>query len=445
MKFTALLTIIVLLASCGGGSSSTTTSIPLDPEKIHIKIVKSTGNYGYDGPPLEGVVVQLDHDGENRTSDKTGIVTFSISDSLEHDIHVFGQNGFIWESIYGVKKGVLNKIQLHNPDDIAPRPQDQQSKGTSYISFSGTILNFNPDSSYSFIFYNRQTGKEYSGKRSANAVKPGEDYQTTFQLSLPVGTSVTGEILVMESSINSLNSEIVLVDSVTIALNTYITNATVDNNKTQNITMLGSMNKVPKTDIITISNMNIAKQLSFNFLYLYQRFSFESIDTFKPWVPLYEKTSASLTFPKTFQSYTPYDYSRVGFMASADNESVTARLRWSISGQVDRYATVNIDPIITVFPAFPEIQSGPIISWGSVDDNLSYLYLSITESSNTIGSMRWNINLQKNATMIKLPLIPSNIKPILTQKENYIITIGGGSKGVNVSERFRVRYSGWTL
>ncbi len=445
MKFTVILTIVILLSSCGGRSSNDTPVSNLDPNAIHIKIVKSTGNSKFDGPPLEGVLLQLGHDGINVRTDKNGVAKFDITDANEHDIHVFGENGFRWESIYNIKKGILNKIQLFNPDDIAPRPQDQQPQKTSYVAFSGTISNYNPSNTYLFIFYNNLTGKEYQG----NTIKPSENFQVTFTFNVPTNTEVTGKLLVLETQYDidtatGLPREAILVDSEQIPLNTYITSATKDNYLSQDILLSNADNKPLQTDIITINKMPIPTGFTSSNIYLDQEYDINSVSDLKPRLLLNYTSIKNMAFPKTFQSHTPYDYSTVSYFIFSEKITLNSTLQWNINGEVSRYASININPNITVFPSFPENQTGSSIDWNSIADNLSHLNLVIKDIVITTQSPVWNIRLPTNAITIQLPIIPTEIKPILVNKKNYLMLLDGGIKNNNIIEHFKIRYEGWT-
>ncbi|VAW97173.1 hypothetical protein MNBD_GAMMA22-2231 [hydrothermal vent metagenome] len=450
MKFIAILVLVLLLVSCGGNGSNDTATATLDPNTIHIKILKSTGYNDSGGPPLTGVLVQLDHNGESARSDINGNVSFSITDANEHDIHVFGENGFKWESIYSIKKGIVNKVQLYNPNDVAPRPQNPPSQEESYVAFSGTITNYNPNNNYSFIFYNRLTGEEYKGSNTKNPDKPSDYYQTVFTFNIAAGSSISGEILVLEKQDDRVTetgnvSQTILIDAANIALATYVTSEVKDNYNNLTMPLLSINNKLAQTDIVTLTDMIIPKGLNFFDLALYQDYESNPVDGRKPLLSLNTSFNDSLILPKTFQSYTPYDYSKVAFFAFAENEVSTSYLQWDISGYFSRYDSFTIDPIIKVLPNFPEFQTGSLINWNVVDGNLTYLHLSISDISYSNQSPIWNITLPKNATMIQLPIIPTEIKSIFINTKNYLVVLGGGAKNDQRIEHFKVRYSGWTL
>lgn len=445
MKFTVILTIAILLSSCGGRNSNDTPISNLDPSAIHIKIVKSTGNFKFDGPPLEGVLIQLDHNGISVRTDKKGIAKFNITDAIEHDIHVFGENGFEWNSIYNVKKGILNKIQLLNQDDIAPLPQDQQLQQTSYVAFSGTISDYNPSNTYLFIFYNNLTGEQYQGK----TIKANNNFQVTFTFNVPANTEATGKLLVLETQYNidtttGLLREAILVDSEKIPLNTYITSATKDNYLSQDIVLSNAANKPLQTDIITINKMSIPTGFTSSSIYLDQEYDINSVSDLNPRLFLNNTSIKNVLFPKTFQSHTPYDYSMVSYYIFSEKITLNSILQWNISGEVSRYASINIAPNITVFPNFPNKQTGSSINWNSIANNLSHLNLVIRDIVFTAQSPTWNIRLPTNATTIQLPIIPTEIKPILTNNKNYLIVLDGGIKNNNIIEHFKIRYEGWT-
>ncbi len=439
MKVTALLTLLFLLTSCGGGSRASNTTIALDPDKIHIKIVKSTGSYSVDGPALEGVVVQLDYDGENRISDKDGIVTFSVNDFLEHDIHVFGQNGYNWRSIYNAKRGVLNKFQLSHRDDVT------KPTTASYLSFKLNIPNIAANSSYEFYFYDTENKQRYKENDFIQHIRSGNNIDVDFSIDMPVGKSITGELIVMEYQQDA--NEKILIDSAIMPKNTYLTKNFQDTTFNSQTIDLLKLNKLAQTTAMTFNSIKVPTGLASVNLRLYRASS--TNDLRLKLAPTLFVTDQIQTAERTISAYSSFDYEYVSYHISGIIKlpltKNNANILWQKSGFSARYSVINFIPKITVFPDFQENQPGDTLSWNFADNNLTRQQLTIQEVQTTSGQKIswWGILLSPNATMVRLPKIPAGITPLLTVNTEYSVTINGIADLPNGYESFDITGLKW--
>jgi len=113
---------LFLLISCGSGDNNVapapqvncinniSTGNTRKPGNIDLQILDWSGDVSSVAKAMEGVVVQLDHDGVCVKSNSEGFVTFGALSNGEHDIHIFSPEGYLWRSIYNINIGRFYKL-----------------------------------------------------------------------------------------------------------------------------------------------------------------------------------------------------------------------------------------------------------------------------------------------------------------------------------------------
>jgi len=112
----------------------------------------------------------------------------------------------------------------------------------------------------------------------------------------------------------------------------------------------------------------------------------------------------------------------------------TYDIDWYHDNIVSRNSTININPVMTVFPDFPDNQSGEEINWNKIDQKLTRLDLNIS-TMNPL-QLGWSIKLDPKATKVRLPQIPTGITPKLVVGQKYRIKLGGRIRNREFIESF---------
>lgn len=429
----------IFLSSCGGGDNTTAEDSPSGPNTIQLELYKVPSDSS-NVTHFENVTVRLDNNGEVQKSNVNGIVTFNGVSNGKHDVHIFSPEGYDWHSIYGISGSILKVVNLFQNTTVAqPSPQ------YSYLSFQGSVQNFNPNNVYEVYF--RSTAGHYYRGFSSNGILSGANYTVDINIREPQNTLLEGDLFILEYQVSSGVREQHLIDYKRIPVGENTTNATTGSYLIVDITL--SNPKPALTNLLLMNSIEVPVGLTLDYVFIANSsISSQVIDAYSFKLYDFINPDSSLSFPKIFTSYEIYNSSHLFFGISASMSLPYQTMSWRYDEIYVKDASVehNISPQISALPDFLGNQNGDLVQWNSVPSDLERLRLDI-RNSNTAGTVAyWELELEKNSTSVRLPVIPLDITPMLSVGTSYSLTLRGLTKlsGSTSSESYTIRYDGWT-
>lgn len=433
MNKISIVIVSILLISCSNNNSDTTTvnciandssSAAVTQDSIRILLHKDSY-----GKPFEGVVVQLDDKDVCVKSNADGVATFNAVSSGSHDVHVFSPVGYNWYSEYGISGGTSLGVILSDYSTQTSPPV------SSYISLEGTMTNHIAGNNITFVLFSNNG----TVVAQANSTINMNNYTLDFNINTPAGTQYTGDILVLEYHNNTTTGEYYLVDKAVIPTSTFTTKANKGIYVTKNVPVFNNL-KPAVSNLLSFNSITIPSGHTVSGIYIenYVRQNESSANAYQELFSQY--SNFDLTSPVIFKSYLPFTSPELFFHLSTRQGSQNYNTTW---GSQKKYQKTNATNIVFApqlnIPVFPANQVGSQITWSTVNANISYQSLFISDLNFSASSRDWDIYINNNDSLLKLPEIPKNITPLLTKGTKYRVSLSGSIN--NTATRDRENYS----
>ncbi len=360
--------------------------------------------------------MQIDHDGVCVRSNAEGYVTFTALSNGEHDIHVFPQNKYQRVSIYNVKIGEVVPVFLGKPNIF--NDSKTPVTGTSYLSFSGAINNFDTNSSLELAFYSDSIVRK---NISISADQNTSAYTAVIEFSVPPGTIINGQLLVTEVKTTINTNESYISDTTTID----IVNAksTAQKNLYSNLLISLSNPKPALSTLLSFDRIDLPIGFTARNIQINGGAGFSKNTIMNPMLTLYNVSGDKgvlpfdITAQHDFLAYESFGFSELSFRISAFNDVKTRDVRWLRSSSYPANATgLTITPKIPIAPIFANNQNGEVLRWSGVAKSATAV---ITINSTGTGS--WDLYADVNSTSLRLPKIPNGLTPMFFSRTQYDI------------------------
>jgi hypothetical protein len=447
----------MLLVSCGGGNNIATPQVNCvdniassdrsNPDNIELQFLEFIDGTVSSSRAMEGVVVQLDHDGICVKSNSEGFVTFNALANGEHDIHIFSPKGYSWKSIYNIDTSAFYRFYLSKINN-----NFSNSTFTSYLSLKGSVTNINLGNSYSISLITDK-GIKIDGRKSGVTLNSINNCEVDFELSLPVGSVINGDIIAYEYQYDSNSKESVLVDTATVSLAslTISTNEKPANYESYNgindITFNSFGNKPVTTDMLSINRVVLPELSHLTYIDIggYKSSGIQSVS--KPDVSFFSFNDfyENPVFPRMYLSVDPFNFTDVYLLMMATQSDNYDKL-WIYSKKYTKNTSaITVTPLITRLPVIQENQVGNLITWDEAVSNLTSLYLWIGNVVKRNTRTYWNLTLGSNASSVRLPNIPNGVTSMLNTGINYELSLNGAVDNSSATkfESFRVNNKTW--
>ncbi len=243
---------------------------------------------------------------------------------------MFSSAKFPWVSKYNVKIGELVPIYLGNPNSLLPN--QNASNVRSYLSFNGSLFKHESQSEIYMEFYSNDIkSKQIKFNRSTNS------YTVDIEFSVPSGTEITGEVLVVEEKYNSITNERVVIDKASIPLFTYKTSNDVGNYINNDLYFSDS--KPTLSSLLIFDSISIPSGFSVRNIQINSSVKINDRSILNPNIILYTVDSINgllpfdLLNPKNYKAHDPFNFKTLSFRLSAHKITNQKNISWVYSGR----------------------------------------------------------------------------------------------------------------
>ncbi len=434
-----IIIISILLSACGGGNSSAVTEevfVPLNctvndstfetvrVNSIDITVFKVSGS-----SIIEGIPVQIDHNGNCVLTDVNGVATFNNLTVGQHDIHVFGMSSYDWKSFYNLT--ITEGSQLYKSAYLYTKRKINNLRSTnvsntinSHALIQGTIENQGPSSNVSMYHYTNNFPNTHD-----YYISPSEtDYKFKFSYEDAPGTIIKNDLWAIETETKytaTSSREITIIDIVHVPEFMLPTSSekNVPNSidSTQNIIFNPIGSKPMQSELIQFGAVSYPVGMSFSSIsissVLNHLYYFDPIG-----VRVYSNIGDQLPLNTPLSAYiAPFNSPEISVRLSASSK-VNGFTTW----HYDFYSPVGttgviITPKMTAPPRLTS-QRGSTISWDLVGFPAESLDIFIRDD---ITRSYWDIEIKGAINQVILPELPAGLKPILNVGTEYEIDFRG--------------------
>jgi len=421
---------------------NTTYNTTIQPNSIQLTLVN---NNKPNHTAKEGVVVQLNQQGNCIQSDVNGHVSFTNLATGTYDVHVFDPSEKNWFSYYHIP--VTDTAGFQIPELNVARYVIYPYTRNSFIKYKGSLTT-TPLNGVSLLYFSDQEdGNCNSNAAGSNPMGNFGRYSMICYFSIGNNNTVMNELWFFEIEYDTaeVNSDSRIVNEH--HLQKFSTQTTTDSNiaNVKDIIFDTTLSK-PKTTLMQFDSITLPTDLNLRGLYINGDITHylksTGLYSTRNYITLYHKVLDNLIPNPSFNAYVPDALNITQTTIKLDTTGgLNSGLSWKYTDHYPISSTgLMITPKLSSLPTLIPNQQGNVIQWNS-NSALTKQEISISNKVSDTTEVYWNITIYDNSNSITLPTIPTDITPLFIEGKQYQIAIGGiaeypNAKGITVKEEY---------